>query len=132
MEQYALAVGKTFVWHETYGASVQATIDFDSQALGWTSEEMPMGEMGTYTILKNNGRGVAGALGTATDERLKDVPPHWAIYIAVDDVDAKAQKCVSLGATVLVPAFDVPNVGRMSLIQDPQGVTFWLFKDAMS
>jgi len=58
------------------------------------------------------------------------VPPHWAVYIGVDDVDARLAKCVELGATVLVEPMDVQTVGRMALIQDPQGATFWLFKDA--
>jgi len=56
-----------------------------------------------------------------------DVPPHWAIYMAVDDVDAKVEEAVGLGSTLVVPAMDVPTVGRMALMSDPQGAHFWFF-----
>jgi predicted enzyme related to lactoylglutathione lyase len=46
----------------------------------------------------------------------------------VDDVDARLAKCKEMGATVLVDPMDIPKVGRMALIQDPQGSVIWLFK----
>lgn len=82
-----------------------------------------------YTMLKVNGTSVAGVMET-TGPDMEHVPPHWAVYHAVDDVDARVAKCVELGATIVVPAMDVPNVGRMCLICDPQGAHLWLYKDA--
>ena len=130
IDQFTTAVGRTFVWHELYGASSQASVDFYTQALGWETETMDMGDMGSYTMFKANGQNVAGVLGTSEQPHLADVPPHWATYIGVDDVDARLAKCVSLGASVLVEPMDVPTVGRMALLQDPQGATFWIFKPA--
>ncbi len=128
MDQHSIAVGKTFVWHEVYGANAEASVEFYTKALDWGTESMDMGPMGKYHMLAAHGTSVAGCIGTAENPEMANVPPHWATYISVDDVDARVAKCVSLGATVLVPAMDVPTVGRMSLIQDPQGATFWLFK----
>jgi uncharacterized protein len=88
---------------------------------------MPMGEMGDYTMLTRSGVPVAGALGTSEQPHLSDIPPHWATYIGVDDVDARIEKSLSLGATVVIPAMDVPTVGRMALIEDPLGAKVWLF-----
>lgn len=130
MDQHSIAVGKTFVWHEVYGPSDSASVDFYTKALDWGVQPMDMGPMGTYNMLTANGVPVAGCVGTANNPEMEGTPPHWATYIGVDDVDARAEKCVSLGATVLVPAMDVPTVGRMTLIQDPQGATFWLYKPA--
>jgi len=59
---------------------------------------------------------------------MAEVPPHWATYLSVDDVDARVEKCVEHGGTLVVPAMDVPTVGRMALIHDPQGAHVWLFK----
>lgn len=87
-----------------------------------------MGEMGNYTMFKVDGVNVAGVMPTAGNPQMEGVPPHWATYIAVDDVDARVAKATENGASVLVPAMDVPNVGRMCLIQDPQGATVWFFK----
>ena len=55
-------------------------------------------------------------------------PPHWGSYIAVDDCDASAAKCKELGGKVCAEPFEIPNVGRMSVVQDPTGATFSLIK----
>jgi predicted enzyme related to lactoylglutathione lyase len=82
----------------------------------------------TYKMLVANGKAVAGCWGTQDTPGMENVPPHWAVYIAVDDVDARLAKCQELGANLLHGPMDIPTVGRMALVQDPQGATFWLFK----
>jgi predicted enzyme related to lactoylglutathione lyase len=49
------------------------------------------------------------------------MPALWGCYVTVDNVDQTLEKCLSLGGRVMVPPMDVPNVGRMAVIQDPQG-----------
>ncbi len=127
-----IAGGKAFIWHELYVGDGEAGRDFYVNALGWDKEDMNMGgDMGTYHMLKAFGSAVAGVMGTNNRPDMKDVPPHWAIYIAVENVDARVDKCTELGGKVIVPAFDVPTIGRMALLQDPQGAHFWLFKGDM-
>jgi hypothetical protein len=58
------------------------------------------------------------------EERQHGVPPHWMIYIAVDNADAAVAKAQQLGGTALAPAFDVMDAGRMAVIQDPTGAVF--------
>jgi predicted enzyme related to lactoylglutathione lyase len=48
----------------------------------------------------------------------------WLPYFAVDDCDGATEKARSLGGHGIVPAMDIPNVGRMSVLADPQGATF--------
>jgi uncharacterized protein len=57
-----------------------------------------------------------------------NTPPSWIGYVAVDDVDATAQKIKRLGGTVYVEPRDIPNVGRFAVVADPQRATFALFK----
>lgn len=132
-DQNLLNVGRTFVWHEIYGASSQASIDFYTEALDFGTTEMKMEGMGdfTYKMLTRNGMPVAGVMGTSEMPQLDQVPPHWATYISVDNVDERLAKCLSLGATTMVEPMDVPSVGRMALIKDPQGAVVWLFTPAM-
>src|SRR5688572_3140510 len=111
MEEHALAQGSTFVWHELYAPDADAAIDFYKKALDFGSEEMPMGEMGTYKMLTKNGKGVCGVMSTS-EGPAQGAPPHWAVYLDVDDVDARLGKCTELGATIVVPPMDIPNVGR--------------------
>lgn len=128
MSDFITAVGSTFIWHECNVPDAAAGKQFYSDLLGWTTSDMDMGEMGTYSMFATGGQNIAGLMPTVGD--MAEVPPHWAIYIAVDDVDAKLAKATELGATVVVPAMDVPTVGRMGLIRDPQGAHFWVYKPA--
>ncbi|HEX8826501.1 MAG TPA: hypothetical protein VF778_00145, partial [Xanthobacteraceae bacterium] len=57
----------------------------------------------------------------AADIENAGVPEGWMSYIAVDDVDARVKKAVAAGATVMKPAFDVPEVGRIVILREPGG-----------
>lgn len=124
--QHSLLQGQTFVWHELYTPNAPSSIDFYTKVLGLGTQEMDMGPNGTYKMLTKNGAPICGVFPTNTPE-MADVPPHWSVYYSVDDVDASLAKAQEHGATVLVPPMDVPTVGRMVLIKDPQGATLWLF-----
>jgi predicted enzyme related to lactoylglutathione lyase len=127
--RHSLAQGRTFVWHQVFGATSKASLEFYTKAFGWGTDEMPMGEGGAYKVLTANGSPVAGVIGTEEGcEEARNVAPHWAISIAVDDVEQSLEACKSLGAQVLHGPAEVPNVGRVALIRDPQGATFWIFQ----
>jgi uncharacterized protein len=126
----ALATGRTFVWHELYVADTASATEFYEKALGLGKMSMDMGEMGSYDMMTNNGVPVCGVLST-TAPQFQGIPPHWATYLAVDDVDSRLEKVTANGGKIVVPALDVPTIGRMALIQDPQGATIWIFKPQM-
>jgi hypothetical protein len=46
----------------------------------------------------------------------------------VDDVDASTPRATELGATVMMPAMSIPDGGRFSVLSDPQGAVFGLFR----
>jgi predicted enzyme related to lactoylglutathione lyase len=124
----ALAEGQTFVWHEVYAPSEQKSIEFYTQCLDFGTVEFPMGER-SYKMLTRNNIPVAGVVGTDASE-MADVPPHWSTFISVDDVDARLAKCQEAGAKLMYGPMDVPTVGRMALIADPQGAHVWIFKSS--
>jgi predicted enzyme related to lactoylglutathione lyase len=126
IEQFLNTVGSAFTWHEVYGGTTQGLLDFYTGVLGWKAVTYPM-EGGDYTILEKDGHAIAGVVGNNTPG-MENVPPHWATYITVDDVDARLTKCVELGGSLVHGPMDVPTVGRMVLVKDPFGATFWLFK----
>ena len=63
-------------------------------------------------------RAIRGSPNTLTP------PPNWLSYIGTPDVDATVRQAVELGGKVIVPAYNVPSVGRMAHLQDPQGALF--------
>jgi predicted enzyme related to lactoylglutathione lyase len=113
----------TPTWNECVTSDVPAAAAFYSAVLGMGSEAMDMGEAGTYTVLTNvDGRQIGGCMDLGMLP--EGTPPHWNVYFNVEDVDATVAKATSLGASVVAPAFDVPGVGRMAVLADPQGGMF--------
>ena len=52
----------------------------------------------------------------------------WIGYVAVDDVDASVARLKRLGGEVHLPTTLIPNVGHFSIVGDPHGAGFQLFK----
>ena len=81
-----------------------------------------------YTLLRTEGTEVLGVMQITPD--MGEVPPNWSVYFAVDDVDATVAQTQSLGGGVIVPATDIPDIGRFAVLTDPQGAFFNIFKGA--
>ena len=98
--------------------------NFYGELLGWQAHDLDMGEV-VCTIFKNGERDVAGMLQTPQGQ--ENIPPHWMSYIAVSDLEEKQQQAVSLGATLVVPAKEVPGAGKFCVFQDPTGahIALW-------
>ena len=56
------------------------------------------------------------------------VPPHWLVYFQAADCDAAAERAKNLGGRLIMPPTDIPNVGRFSVVSDPQGAVFAVYK----
>jgi predicted enzyme related to lactoylglutathione lyase len=109
-----------FSWSELTTTDPKAAAEFYGGLFGWSFRDM--GEaMGHYGVVNVGDKGVGGIMGHPPGA--PPMPPHWGCYVTVDDCDATLAKCTALGGKVLVPAMDVPTVGRMAVIQDPQGAT---------
>jgi len=59
-----------------------------------------------------------------SEERQGGTPPHWNLYVNVASADEAAKHAGSLGGKVIAPPFDVMDVGRMAVLQDPTGAVF--------
>jgi uncharacterized protein len=108
-----------FSWSELMTTDVAAAKAFYTTLFGWDTEDMPMPGM-TYTVVKAGGKSVGGIMPMPGDAP-QGMPPMWGTYVTVNDVDGTARTAEGLGATLLVPPTDIPNVGRFCVIQDPQG-----------
>jgi len=117
-----------FCWLELHTTDQNAAKNFYDALFGWVPRDMPMGPNDFYTIFKLQGRDAAAACTLRPDQRSQGVPPHWMIYITVENVDASVVKAQQLGGKILAPAFDVMDAGRMAVVQDPTGATFCLWR----
>ena len=107
-----------FSWFELMTSDVDGAKIFYSSLFGWDTEDMPMGDM-NYTVVKVGEESLGGIM--TVPPQAEGTPPNWGVYVTVNDVDATARKAEELGGKVLVPPTDIPNVGRFSVLQDPQG-----------
>ena len=112
-----------FTWFELVTPAIDDAKTFYSETLGWKSTSSDMGGF-PYTMLTAGEAPQAGIVAPPQP----GIPSHWTSYLGVDDVDARAATVVEHGGKVLVPPTDIPGVGRFSLVADPQGATFNLFK----
>jgi predicted enzyme related to lactoylglutathione lyase len=85
-----------------------------------------MGEHGKYYIFQLEGQGMGGGYQMGGPQ-FEGVPPHWMPYVWVDSVDATVKRAAEMGGKVVAPPMDVPDVGRMAFLQDPQGAHFAIF-----
>ena len=89
----------TFVWYELMTTDPKAAVDFYTKLIGWGTQEIEDMEE-PYTIWKTGDAGIGGLMQLSEQAKAAGSPPHWMSYIAVDDVDATAEKAVALGATL--------------------------------
>jgi uncharacterized protein len=115
-----------FLWEELATDDVEGAKRFYTEVFGWKTEDMDMGEAGTYTLLKRNGDPDAG--GITAKPAGAPGGASWYPYLATDDVDAGVSKAKELGATVILEPVEMPTVGRFAILIDPTGAAFGLFQ----
>ncbi|MET3920841.1 VOC family protein [Arthrobacter sp. UYEF20] len=108
------------IWSELQTDDVSRAVPFYEAVTGCSSETGPAGDLGEYTTLLVDGKTVAGAM----KQPMEGVPPFWMTYFNVEDVDLAVARAQELGAQVHAPAFDVPGVGRLAVLADPNGAAF--------
>ena len=111
-----------FIWHELLTTDTAAAAAFYPKVVPWRTQPS---SMPGYTIWMAGQSQVGGLMALPADAA--GTPPHWLIYIGTPNVDATAEHAQRLGARVVKPAADIPNVGRFAVLADPQGATFALY-----
>lgn len=118
----------TFSWVDLATTDQDGAKQFYSGLFGWVADDQPVGDGMTYSMMTMDGKPVAAIATQPQQQRDAGVPPAWQSYVTVESADAAADKATALGGTVHAPPFDVMDVGRMAVIQDPQGGFFMLWE----
>jgi predicted enzyme related to lactoylglutathione lyase len=115
------------VWPELKTPNAEAAARFYAGIFGWKTQPETGIADAQYTEWINGEQHIGGMLPMKGDE-WTGVPPHWSAYVTVSDCDERTKHAAELGAKVCVPPMDIPNVGRFSVIFDPQGASICLFQ----
>ena len=116
-----------FVWYELMTTDLDAASAFYGSVVGWTSERWS-GEDFQYIMAKAGDRPVAGLMTIPQEAEAAGLRPAWVGYIYADDVDAATERVAKAGGRVHRTPTDIPDIGRFSVLADPQGAMFMLFK----
>jgi len=118
----------SFCWVELATTDQNAAKTFYKSLFGWSVDDTPMGPDDFYSMFKLSGRSTGATYTMRKEQRAQGVPPNWMLYVAVENADQSVSKAAQAGGTVLSPAFDVMEVGRMAVLQDPTGAVFSLWQ----
>src|SRR5262245_45503449 len=107
-------------WVDLATTDLDAAKTFYAAVLGWKDFNVGPEEAGYYTMPERDGKPLCGMAEQQEQERQMGVPPHWNSYVSVTG-DDPTKKAPGLGGTVVLEPMDVLDVGRMSVILDPEG-----------
>lgn len=109
----------TFVHMELNTSDPEAAKQFYEEVFGWSYQDMEMPD-GVYTMISSPSGGIGGIM----QNPMPEAPSSWLGYVAVDSVDRTVSTVEDAGGTVVMPATDIPNMGRFAVFTDPQGAMF--------
>ena len=119
----------SFIWYELMSGDPDASKKFYDDVVGWKVGAKPPGDM-DYRMISAPDGDVGGVLRLTEEMRKHGARPVWLGYFGVDDVDKTVAKITAAGGKVLMPAWDIPNVGRIAMVTDPQGIPFYVMRGA--
>ncbi len=118
-----------FVWYDLNTEDLDNAKAFYKSVAGWTTVPFEGGPM-PYDMWAVGENTIGGSMPLAEEAKKMGAPPHWLAYVAVEDIDATTARVGELGGTVFVPPTEIPNVGKFSVIADPQGAVIAPFQPA--
>ena len=115
------------VWYELMTSDMAGAENFYKNVIGWTSASF-RGAPEPYNVFKRSGDvQVAGLMPTPKG---MNMPPFWSMYVAVPKLEDAVAQIKRLGGSELSGVIDVPTVGRMQMLKDPQGAAFYIIQPA--
>ena len=123
-----------FIWHELMTNDVQAAIDFYGHVVGWKTQAYDFQgntDVPAYTMWLA-GESPIGGVMKIDPQTMGEMPPAWTAYVHTPNVDETVRQAQELGGNVLGETLDIPTVGRMAGIVDPQGAVIWVLQPGSS
>ena len=116
-----------FSWIEQRSGDAAKAKAFYEALFGLDSRTDPIGDGMEYTTMLKGGKQVWGLFELSGE--MANLPPHFASYVTVDDIEASLAQAEALGGTVVVPAQELPDEGgKAAGISDPQGSMLGLYE----
>jgi predicted enzyme related to lactoylglutathione lyase len=119
-----------FAWYELMTTDVAAAEAFYANVVGWGARDASTPDL-AYTLFTAGTAPVSGLMDLPEQARKMGATPRWMGYVRVNDVDASTERLRRLGGAVYVPPTN-SNIGRISVVADPQTATLALVEGLKS
>ena len=116
-----------FGWYELLTSDTRAARSFYAAVTGWTTGAWGEGDK-PYTMLMAGDVPFGGMYVLPAEAA--GAPPHWLSYITTPDAEATIAKARELGGTVVWGPMDLPDIGQVAGLTDPQGARFAIIQPA--
>ncbi|MBZ5620084.1 MAG: VOC family protein [Acidobacteriia bacterium] len=117
-------MGNPVVQFQILSKVPEETTQFYSALFGWTVDaNNPMGYRRIHT---GSREGIQGGIWPSHPQ----APNFVQLFMAVEDVGASVKKAEGLGAKVIIPPTMLPEGDEMSVMLDPQGMSFAVWRPA--
>jgi uncharacterized protein len=113
------------LWYELMTTDLPAAEAFYGTVVGWTPVPFEGAPQPYVMFQRSGGVAVAGLMARPAD---LEAPPFWAMYVGVPALEDAAAHIARLGGRECSPVITVPTVGRMQMMQDPQGAAFYIYE----
>lgn len=111
---------------ELYTEDPAATKRFYAEVFGWQVQDMSYGPGMSYSRYQAKAPPHGGFMAL---RRGPFTPPPVLTYINVQDVDEATRRIARAGGKVVVPRYDIPNVGSFAIFEAPGGIVQAVWKN---
>lgn len=126
-EAAALSDQGSFIWYELMTNDATAAGSFYAAVVkGWTFGDRVPTDVDYRMIQRSDGGNAGGVLQLTDEMRSGGARPVWLGYLHVKDVDATVAAIKNDGGQAMREPWDQAGVGRLAMVTDPQGATFYL------
>jgi hypothetical protein len=117
-----------FIWYELLTTDIAGAKSFYDSVIGWNIQDKSDFPNDYRMIGRSDGKFAGGAMQITEEMKQHGARPTWLAYILVPDVDESVAAIQRKGGQLYMPAFDIPGIGRVALVTDPQGAAFYVMK----
>lgn len=121
----------SFIWYELLTTDPLGAKAFYDTVVGWDIDGASASPDMDYRMIKRGDGHMTGGVFTLNAEMLAGgARPCWLGYIGVDDCDVAAAAIEAKGGKITMPPMDVPMAGRIAMVEDCCGATYYIMTPA--
>ena len=115
------------LWYELMTTDMKAAEAFYRAVVGWKTSPFESASQPYTMFSRSEDVPVAGVMTKPNEVK---APSFWAMYVGVPKLEDAAAHIQRLGGHAHTEVIEVPDVGRMQMMTDPQGAAFYIYEPA--